>query len=92
VALSEEEEDKFKRSLFRYLLYKVGNVEMGVCCTGCCSKSFRGKGVNEALRFSARLYYAVLILMGMQVCVTLFETVFDCAYTLPNGKKTKQIC
>jgi len=44
--------------------------------------------VNEALRFSARLYHAVLILMGIQIVVTLCESGFDLAYTLPNHDLT----
>jgi len=61
--LSLEEEEKFKKSLFRYILYKVGEIPMGVCCTGCCSRSFKGNGVNDSLRFANRLYYSTLVIM-----------------------------
>ena len=84
--ISTQEEHNFMKSLFRYVLYKVGEIPMGIFCTDCCKKSFKGKGVNEALRFATRLYYSTLALMCVQIVVSLIETITDAHYFIPYGK------
>ena len=59
---------------------------MGLCCNNNCIRSFKEKGVNDALRFANRLYYATLVLLFLQVIVSLIETITDAAYAIPYGK------
>ena len=54
--LTQEDEEHFKRHLFRYLLYRIGEINMGFCCCFCCCNySFKKKGVNRAMQFTRRL-------------------------------------
>jgi hypothetical protein len=55
--LTEDDEEQFKRHLFRYMLYRMGELNMGCCCCFCCSVSFKKKGVNRAMTFTRRLYW-----------------------------------
>lgn len=87
-SLTTEDEEHFKRHLFRYLLYRIGELNMGCCCCMCCSTSFKKKGVNHAMKFTRRLYYMQLLLMGLQVLVSSSAAVVDnFAYNSQNLSK-----
>ena len=79
--LTQEEEDDFVRTVFRYNVYKVGSVQMGVCCCR-CERSFKGKGVDDAIKFFNRLLIAITIAMFVQMCVSITESTLDTLYLL----------
>ena len=49
--------------MFRALIYKVGSIDMGVCCS-CYTRSFKGKGIQDAMSFTKRMYITTLVLMA----------------------------
>jgi hypothetical protein len=67
--------------MFRSLVYKVGTVDMGICCS-CCQRSFKKKSIADAMAYTRRMYMATLGLMACQVVLCLITAIIDANFIL----------
>jgi hypothetical protein len=63
IEMKSDQQEVYKRSMFRALVYKVGSIDMGICCN-CCTRSFKTKGIADAMSFTKRMYITTLGLMA----------------------------
>jgi hypothetical protein len=61
--MKADQQETYKRSMFRALVYKVGIVDMGICCS-CCKRSFKKKGIPDAISYTKKMYMSTLGLMA----------------------------
>jgi uncharacterized membrane protein SpoIIM required for sporulation len=74
--MQADQQEAYKRSMFRALVYKVGTVNMGICCK-CCTRSFKKKGIPDAMTYTRKIYMASLGLMACQVLLCLVIAIIE---------------
>jgi multisubunit Na+/H+ antiporter MnhC subunit len=62
--------------MFQAMVYKVGQVSLGVGWK-CCYRSFKKNGIVDAMQFCRRIYISALVLTWVQVGVATIEAIVD---------------
>jgi uncharacterized membrane protein SpoIIM required for sporulation len=87
--MKEDQQEHYKKSMFRALVYKVGTIDMGICFS-CCKRSFKKKGIADAMAFTRKMYMATLGLMACQVVLVLITAIIDANFIFGKEAITAQ--